>query len=231
MQQRLIAFGLFFIASVALVQCGYKDIGDMSGTSQCCSPDGSPFPRSTKILWNVTPVKQATNYTCGASAMQSVLAYYGHGFTEEFLAKELGSDAESGTDHVKMAAYANRLGIKAEVKTNLKIEDLKPYLDRDQPVIVEAQAYGMKDGVEVPNMDYTNVWDQGHYMVAIGLDQNNIYFMDPSASGSRGFLPLKDFVPRWHDLDWKNQQLTHTAIFFDGKPNPVALPRHWVKIP
>lgn len=163
--------------------------------------------------------------------MQSVLAYYGHGFTEEFLAKELGSDAESGTDHVKMAAYANRLGIKAEVKTNLKIEDLKPYLDRDQPVIVEAQAYGMKDGVEVPEHGLHQRVDQGHYMVAIGLDQNNIYFMDPSASGSRGFLPLKDFVPRCARPRLEEPAANPHGDLLRRKTEPGRVPRHWVKIP
>ncbi len=213
------------------MKCG-KGTGIHDASALCCGPDGNAIPRSTKILWGVPPAMQFTNYTCGAAAMQSVLAYYGHSFTEEKLAKEMGSDPQNGTNHVEMAEYARKLGIKAEIKSNLKIEDLKPYLQRDQPVIVEAQAWGTVDGIAVPNFDYTNAWDQGHYMVVIGLDDQNIYFMDPSASGSRALLSLQEFLPRWHDLDWNSQQLHQTAILFDGKPNPVALPKkNWVRVP
>jgi len=213
---------LLLVTSLAVAKCGdHTDSVPHSIGSRDVFP-----PPQTKILWNVPPVQQETNYTCGASAMQSVFSYYGQSFTEAYLAKELGSTPKDGTDHHKMADYAKKLGIKAEVKHNLRIADLAPYLEREQAIIIEAQAHGDRVG-----MDYTNIWDSGHYMVVIGLDEKNIYFMDPSASGNRGFLPIGEFMTRWHDLGHKNEKLYYTAIFFDAKPSPVPLPTVWTKVP
>src|SRR5262245_25399786 len=44
----------------------------------------------------VPDVRQATDYTCSASALQAVLAYYGVEKREDELAKELGATPEDG---------------------------------------------------------------------------------------------------------------------------------------
>jgi hypothetical protein len=35
--------------------------------------------------------------------------------------------------------------------------------------------------------------------VAIGYDDDNVYFMDPSLTGRRGFLSWADLDKRWHE--------------------------------
>jgi predicted double-glycine peptidase len=40
-------------------------------------------------------------------------------------------------------------------------------------------------------------------MVVIGYDDKNIYFEDPAIFG-KGYIPIKEFVKRWHALD-KNE--------------------------
>jgi len=187
---------------------------------------GAAFPPSaTFILWNVPLSEQTTNYSCGAAAMQSVLGYYGHDYTEAALIKELGTDAAKGTDHHRMTELATKLGLRAELRTGLQPSDLAAAINRGQPAIVEAQAW--LDAAQ-QGKPWADLWDSGHYMVVIGIDDKNVYFADPSAGRKHGFIPLEEFVQRWHDLDWNNKKLTHTAILFDGEPRPAA---QWVKVP
>lgn len=44
-------------------------------------------------------------------------------------------------------------------------------------MIVAIQAWA-EEGV-----DYNNDWDDGHYVVVIGYDSDNMFFMDPSTLG------------------------------------------------
>jgi uncharacterized protein YvpB len=41
----------------------------------------------------------------------------------------------------------------------------------------------------------------GHFIVAIGYDDQNFYFEDPSLAGRRGFIPIAEFDQRWHEDD------------------------------
>jgi predicted double-glycine peptidase len=40
-----------------------------------------------------------------------------------------------------------------------------------------------------PIVDYTNNFDDGHFVVAIGYDLNYIYFEDPWILGSIAYIP------------------------------------------
>jgi predicted double-glycine peptidase len=183
---------------------------------------------STRMLWDMPMVEQTTNYTCGAAAMQGVLAYYGFSFTEDFLAKELGSTPKDGTDHVKMVEYAVKLGLQAEVKSNLTLKEVQSRIEKGDAVIAEAQAWQDDKPSAKP---YPETWNSGHYMIVIGVDEKNVYFVDPSAGLKRGYIPVEEFMPRWHDTDMKNQKLYQTAILFKGTPKPVILPFGWMKVP
>jgi predicted double-glycine peptidase len=228
---RWVTFSFLFVCALLCVQCSDVNPEFPAATLQAYSAGpsikrGFEPPNSTKINGLVPLAGQSTNYSCGAAAMQSVLAYYGHVYAEEFLIKELGSTEKEGTDHLRMAAFANQLGIKAHIKSNVTLSELKATLDRDQIAIVECQAHE-----ERPGKDYATMWDAGHYMVAIGIDENHIYFMDPSLGGYRGYLTHAEFLVRWHDLNYKNEKLYQTVLFFDAKPNPQPLPTVWSKIP
>jgi len=51
------------------------------------------------------------------------------------------------------------------------------------PVLVAIQAYRSDERIA-----WEDCWDDGHYVVVIGYDQNNIYFEDPSLLGSVGYI-------------------------------------------
>lgn len=235
MLTRASSCGLFLLSLLFLAQCAESKrasgkVTPRRGEAAVAENEVSAFqpPASTKILFGAPVAGQSTNYSCGAAAMQSALAYYGLAYSEEHLMKEMGTNAKDGTDHHRMAAYANKVGVKAEVRTNVPIAEVAQALSRDQLVVIECQAHEDRPGKD---KDYTNVWDSGHYMVVIGLDDKTIYFMDPSLGGYRGYLPIPEFMVRWHDLGGKNEKLYQTAIFLDAKPAPVSLPHSWSKVP
>ena len=75
-------------------------------------------------------------------------------------------------------------------------DDLRAAIDKEHPVMLTLQAY--RDGdVAIP---YSERWEDGHYVVAIGYDDKRIIFEDP-ASFHRTFLSDGELVERWHDYD------------------------------
>ncbi len=205
------------------------------GVALAAIPSSLTSLEGTKILWDVPLVEQSTTYSCGAAAVKGVLAYYGHEFQESFLMKKLGTTI-NGTDHDKMAKLIRQHGISAKVQSGLTLRDLQKSIAANQPVIVENQSWqqAQTKGKAKP---YDNVWDFGHYLIVIGLDEKNVYLVDPSTFGKRGFIPVPEFLARWHDLDDKNHKLKQTAILLQGKPNARPLQEMsstsfgWAKVP
>ena len=63
--------------------------------------------------------RQTTEYSCGASALQSVLAWWGKDVDERELMTLMGTSEEEGTYPERIAQAARALGFDAEVKQNL----------------------------------------------------------------------------------------------------------------
>jgi predicted double-glycine peptidase len=154
-------------------------------------------PKLPANLIKIPMTRQATDYTCGVAALQSVLMYFGDEFMESELAKALKSNTKIGTAYEEMVRFSESKGYNVQVFKNMKIEDLKTWIDAGKPVIVLLQAWAER------KIDYATAWDDGHYAVAVGYDDNNIYFMDPSTLGNYTFVPTKEFLVRWHDTDSK----------------------------
>jgi len=144
-------------------------------------------------------VQQPDEFSCGAAALMSILAYYGTGPEDyDFLKKELGTTQKSGTDYHRIVRYAVGFRLFAEAKPSMNVAQLEKCLDDGKPVICSIQAYAEN----VPFNKRAEIYkkaDNGHYLVAIGYDDENVYFMDPSLTGRRSFLPKSEFEERWHD--------------------------------
>lgn len=155
------------------------------------------IPRRSDVpsLLPVPLVRQATDYTCGVSALQAVLQYYGVSYREDVLARTLKADPQKGTDCKEIRRFAESLGFTIEERTGMSLDDLRGLLDRRLPVIVLLQAWP-----DHP-VDYASDWEDGHYAVAVGYDEANLYFMDPSTLGNYTYIPNARFVVRWHDRD------------------------------
>lgn len=172
----------------------------MSGQQQDVQEDGVDHvaierPTLLGAIRIRTPlVRQPDGYSCGVAALQSVLHYYGVAVRFDTLAAALGADPEQGTNYQRMAIYAKTFGIDVTVHTAMTLEMLYAWVDDGVPVIVALQAWA--DG---PASAYIDTWDDGHYAVVVGYDQNSIYFMDPSTLGHYAYIPTQEFLARWHD--------------------------------
>jgi len=173
-------------------------------------------------LIQVPICRQATDYTCGVASMQSVLGYYGMDQTrgdqrQDQLAKALKSTRGGGTSYKNMVAYASKkLNLDCEVKTGMTLDDLKGYIDIEQPVIVLIQAWNHDE-----NHEYTlDDAKDGHYVVAVGYDTDKDWwlFMDPVILGRYAYLTTKELEARWHDKD-KRETLVHFGLIIKGTPN------------
>lgn len=163
--------------------------------------------------------RQAKDYTCGVASMQSVLAYYGlSDMRQDQLEKALKTNRSGGTKYKNMLAYAQKMGFDASYSTEMTLEQLKSELDNGQPVIVVIQAW-----THANPPDYENDWKDGHYVVAIGYDSANIYFMDPAILGNYAYMTSEEFLIRWHDSDTRRQKLIHFGLTIK-KGSPVYDP-------
>jgi uncharacterized protein len=188
------------------------------------SPDpvGTPKhsePASTVEMLPVPDTRQSTTYSCGASALQAVLMYYGEERLETELMELLHTDPANGTNPRAIVQVARDLGFQAELKDRLTFKDLEDSLRQKAPVIVAGQAWRDGDDLDKP---WAEVWGSGHYMVVIGSDEHNFYFEDPSLLGSRGVMTRDEFEQRWHDID--DVPYVHSGIFITGrKPSPPPM--------
>lgn len=156
------------------------------------SPWGFRKASRPKML-GVPHHRQETDWSCGAAAVRAVLLHFGHDVPEPKLRDALGSTAKNGTEYTKMVDYLNGVtGVQAVAQT-MTLDGLKKCVDTGCPVIVDLQAWGDKT-------DYSDEWDDGHYVVLDGYDATTLFFMDPASDDQIVTLPAADLNDRWHDV-------------------------------
>jgi predicted double-glycine peptidase len=148
-------------------------------------------------LLAVPLISQSTSWTCGAAALMAALVYFGvFDEPESRLDEELGATPEDGTRVVRIADEARRFGLGAEVRTGLSIEELAREVSTGAVVIAALQAWPAEDVA-----DWSSRWEDGHYVVVVGVSRDRIYVMDPSVRTGYAYLGRKEFLTRWHDYD------------------------------
>lgn len=175
---------------------------------------------SARRVANLIPVPltyQAYDYACGVEALQSIFYYYGKDFRHDELAKVLEPDPTNGTNYKRMVQFARSLGFRVDVRTSMSLEDLKKLIDDHKPTIVLIQAWP-----DSP-VEWSESWNEGHYAVAIGYDEKNIYFMDPSTLGHYTFIPILEFLDRWHDIDGQ-ARLIHFGMVITREGSTIYNP-------
>jgi len=149
-------------------------------------------------------VEQTTGYSCGAAVLRAVCSYFGVGPEDEDELMDLLKTNEGGTMPADIVRVARKMGLHAFMRQHMTIDSLKSRLEKKIPVICAVQAWG--------NKKKYNVEGQGHYIVAIGFDDENIYFEDPIMTKTRGFMKYKDFLDRWHDVDKEGTKFVRLGI-------------------
>lgn len=157
----------------------------------------SPAPPLSEIanLIRVPLCRQAKSYTCGVASLQAVLGYYDDPIRQDILEAAVKSSEARGTDYRNIVSFARKRGYTVHTYANLTADRLRAFIDEKKPTILAIQAWAD------PPVDYKSEWGDGHYVVAVGYDRDNFYFMDPSTLGNFTFIPVGEFLNRWHDLD------------------------------
>ncbi|MGO9387662.1 MAG: C39 family peptidase [Methanobacterium sp.] len=178
---------------------------------------------NTKLL-NVPNVEQPNNYTSGPTSLQAVLAYYGTNINLDELINSTNTTLENGTLPNNIAQAARQNGFNAQIQQNMTLQDLQQNINNGTPVIIDCQAW--RSNTTNLNENWTNDTMNGHYMVVIGIDNQNVYFEDPAILGSRGYITDQEFLDRWHDQytdpnTGENITNTNLGIIITGEPvNP-----------
>ncbi len=159
----------------------------------------------------------------------SALLYFGvYDDPESTLDAELGVTAEEGTRVDSIVAEARRYGLQADARVGLSFDDLDRGLSRGDVVIVALQAWATK-----PVTDWRTNWEDGHYVVVVGLSRDRVYLMDPSVRTGYGYLTRDQFLQRWHDYDLdRGRRITfeRLGIVLRGEPRLARYPAEPIPI-
>lgn len=179
-------------------------------------------------LLPVPIISQATSWTCGPASLMAALVYFGvYDDTESRLTAELGATPEQGVDPASLAAVARKFGLEAEVRTGLTLDDLATELARGSVVILAVQAWAARP------VDPTTDWEDGHYVVLVGLDDARVYAMDPSVRTGYGYLERDALLRRWHDYDvraGRREAYQHLGVVLRGHAALHAYPAQPTRI-
>ena len=133
---------------------------------------------------NIPYYEQKTDYTCGPACLKMVFEHLGQKTTKRELAAFMNTTSEAGTHTDEMPRAARAHGLSAFTKKGASVEDIKDFIRRGIPVIV--------DYVEPEAEDR-------HFAVAIGFDDETLVLNDPwHGEGFR--LQIGEFERRWADL-------------------------------
>lgn len=162
-------------------------------------------------------IRQSTDYSCGAAALLAALYYWNaYDGMESSLYPLLATTPADGTEPSKLAEGARSFGLEAQLRENMSLEDLRLSLKKGETVILDLQAW-RTPGSTVP---WSATWEDGHYVVLVGMDRSYVFVMDPSTPASYAYLPEKEFLDRWHDYEnrsGKRREYIRAGIVIRGK--------------
>jgi len=190
-------------------------------------PSKKPAIKAPSNLIRLPKTRQATNFTCGVAALQSILYYYGDEFREDRLAEKVKAGPEWGTGYRDIIEFAKSLGYDAFAKTGWTLQEVKHSIDKGIPVMVAFQAWSE----ETEKRPWKERKDDGHYAVIVGYDQHHVFFMDPSTLGNYAYISFEEFEDRWHDSDGRD--LTDVVIHLGlsiSKPKSAYDPEAILKL-
>lgn len=161
---------------------------------------------SIENLITLPLARQSNDYTCGAAVAISLLTYFGDSPLEIEAAKELGTNPDYGTDFRVMTHFFKTKGYQVLAQEDMSLKDVQDFISQGKPVVCLIQAW--EDDVK----DYTHYWGVGHYVTAVGYDDERIYFMDPWVMGNYAYIPKQEFNNRWHVITHDDIHLSHWGM-------------------
>ena len=132
--------------------------------------------------------RQVFNFDCGANALVSVLVFAGLEEREDRVAM-LARTTHNGTSTTGILRVMQYYGLPYRAGQRMKVNDLRRSIDAGfPPTLVTLQAY------RESNRPYRELWEDGHWTVAIGHDTRRILFrpecLPPHLAGRRRATPV-----------------------------------------
>jgi ABC-type bacteriocin/lantibiotic exporter with double-glycine peptidase domain len=168
------------------------------------------FLQNTKIL-PFPSYKQGFDWSCGTTAMNMILSYYGNDVYEKEIMDIAKITKADGAPIEGLKDVAKYFGLKYKESFNFSTDDLRKHVDNGWPTLIMIQAWH-----KIDNPDWDNEWDQGHYTAAIGYDKKRIIFADP-LSIKRVFLSDAALNSRWHGWSDSGKKIGHWGLVFTNK--------------
>lgn len=137
---------------------------------------------TTDQMLNIKPHLQYAGL-CGPACLAMVLDYFGVQKSDKELATLCKADPKVGTTAKQLVTGAKKIGFKAFFKDFSSLAEIKKYIDKKIPVIVD--------------------WfsgDDGHYCVVAGVDNKFIYLQDPELNKINK-IDLITFERIWFDFE------------------------------
>ena len=155
------------------------------------------------VMVPLPDTQQKTDYSCGASAIMSICRYFGLGpdYEDDFidLLKKRGMDTRIGAHPYQLVEVAKKFRLEYKEFWLMTIGQLKSSLRAGRPVLMMIQAWGEDENTGQPLRSYVDVWSEGHWVVAIGFDDEGVFLEDPSLEAVRGYIGYKALDECWHD--------------------------------
>jgi len=129
----------------------------------------------------VKPYRQQSGY-CGPASLKMVLAYFGVNKSERELGRLSGCTSRWGTPGEGLLAAARKLGFEGKIIDHADIGDLRAYVKKKIPVIV----------------DWFST-DEGHYSVVVDVTRTHLVLQDPEFGRTRS-MTHADFKRVWFDF-------------------------------
>lgn len=170
----------------------------------------------------LTRTRQITEYSCGASALQAVLHYWGRDVDETELMRIIGTSEDVGTYPENIVRGVRALGFQAEARENLTLEEVARFTADGNPMIALAQVWRSQKAEHIAPEDE---WDNGHYIVVLGVDEEFVYIQDPYLRMGKAMVARRLFERHWHQImggaQAANPKLMHLGILIRGeRPAP-----------
>jgi uncharacterized protein len=156
---------------------------------------------------NVPFIKQSTDYTCGPTALQMVLQYFGKFVEDKTICAMASTTDKNGTPRKGLIRTLQILGLETHFHSNSSIAELKFFLDQGAPVIV-----GYRDLQQ----------DESHFGVVVGYEDEYLLLHDPSEETPFTPIFVQDFLDRWYGRHtkqhtrWMLAALNKPFVPFEG---------------
>lgn len=140
---------------------------------------------SSRLIENV-PFHPQESYQCGPASLAGVLNYWHVEVSPENIAEGIYSESAGGTLDFDMVLYARQQGLEVSQYKG-DFADIKRNIDWGYPVIVLVD-YGFW------------IYQQYHYMVVVGYNENGIVVN--SGRERLKFISLTDFLKSWEKTEF-----------------------------